>query len=70
MAWKELTILDTYRQGDYYRREIKIDRTTEQNGIITVLIDAYKGKMDKVVSKLYQAMLKSKENSSLYIKQQ
>lgn len=54
---------------DYYTRTIKMDKATEQSGIIKAFMDAYKGKMSWVISALYQALLKSRGNLTLFIKE-
>ena len=60
----------TYLQvRDYYIKEIKMDKTTKQNGMIKVMIEAYEGKKGRGNSTLYQALLESRGNSTLYIKE-
>ena len=44
-----------------------MDKTTKQNGVIKVMIEAYEGKKGRVISALYQALLESIGGIQLYI---
>ena len=46
-----------------------MDEAKAQNGIIKVMISAYNGKKDRVILALYQALLKSRGNSTMYMKE-
>ena len=50
---------------DYFEKEIKTDWRSE---VILIMTQAYIKKQDKVISALYQGLMASKNNSTLYIK--
>lgn len=53
---------------DFYHKVIKPDLPGETNKLTEILDNAYKNKGEKVLSKLYQALVFNRKNSTLYIR--
>ena len=53
---------------DYYNKEIKPGLPEELNGVIGAMCNAYKNNLGRVISVLYQGLVRSRGNSTLYIR--
>ena len=54
---------------DYFEREVKPNTNQDKNGVISIVIGTYNSGRYRIISALYQQLMESKGNSTLYVKQ-
>lgn len=53
---------------DYYNKEITLDPTVEENGVVQIIISSYKGMEIRIITALYQKLTTNK-HKNIYIKE-